>query len=286
MARIPEWLRSGIKHGDEGSSVGATLKKYGLNTVCRQAHCPNIGHCYSLGTATFLILGKVCTRNCAYCAVDKAPGSTLALDADEPARVADAVAELGLRYVVITSVTRDDLQDGGAGIYCRTVERIRRESPGVRIELLIPDFAGNWDAVRAVAAAAPDVLNHNIETVKRLFSAVRPIADYERSLRLLALLSHEYPSVPLKSGLMLGMGETREDLLDALGSLLESGVSILTLGQYLAPTTRHWPVDRYLHPDEFEELRLIALEMGFATVASGPLVRSSFHAELLAGKNS
>lgn len=283
VQRVPEWLRSQLKAGQEATGVGRTLKRFGLHTVCQEAHCPNRGHCYARGTATFLILGKSCTRACRYCAVDKVPGGTFALDSTEPQRVGQAVLEMGLAYVVVTSVTRDDLPDGGAGVFADTVRAIRSCSPKARIEVLVPDFAGSVGSLELVAQAGVDVFNHNLETVERLFPLVRPIADYRRSLEVLRTYGRLAPGTPLKSGLMLGMGETRSDLDATLNDLLEAGVTLLTLGQYLAPTADHWPIDRYVPPDEFEDLRLAALKSGFASVASGPLVRSSFHADLLSG---
>lgn len=282
--RVPEWLRSELKAGQDAVPVDRTVKRLGLHTVCQEAHCPNRGHCYSRGTATFLILGKACTRACRYCAVDKVLGGQFPLDADEPQRVAQAVVEMGLSYVVLTSVTRDDLADGGASVFAGCVKAIREASPKARVEVLVPDFGGNEESVRQVAAVGVDVFNHNIETVERLFPLVRPVADYRRSLDVLRLYGQLAPSTPLKSGLMLGMGESWEDLEASLRDLREAGVTLLTLGQYLAPTSSHWPVDRYVTPAEFDTYKARALEMGFSNVASGPLVRSSFHADLLVAR--
>ncbi len=279
--RVPGWLKSGLLAGQETAAVGRTLKRHGLHTVCQEAHCPNRAHCYTRGTATFLILGKSCTRACKYCAVDKVLGGAFPFDETESARVASAVQEMGLRYVVITSVTRDDLADGGAGVFAETVRAIRAVAPGVNIEVLVPDFGGQIQSLQIVAEAGVDVFNHNLETVERLFPLVRPVASYARSLELLRQYGEMCPQTPLKSGLMLGMGESRDDILASMGDLRRVGVSRLTLGQYLAPTSQHWPVDRYVTPEEFERLKQEALALGFQHVASGPLVRSSFHADLM-----
>lgn len=280
--RVPDWLKSGLRAGQETAGVGRTLRRHGLHTVCHEAHCPNRAHCYSRGTATFLILGKSCTRACRYCAVDKELGGQFPYDTTEPVRVAAAVAEMGLRYVVLTSVTRDDLPDGGAWLFAETVRQIRQSAPGVSIEVLVPDFGGQTESLRLVAEAHVDVFNHNLETVQRLFPLVRPVASYHRSLQVLRDYGKLAPGTPLKSGLMLGMGEDRDDIRASMEDLKHSGVSLLTLGQYLAPSKQHWPVARYLPPEEFEELAQEARQMGFQQVASGPLVRSSFHADMLA----
>ncbi len=260
-----------------------TLAVGGLETVCGRAGCPNIGHCFERGTATFLVLGGLCTRSCRYCAIGHSAAPPPP-EHDEPSRVAAAAGEMGLSYVVVTSVTRDDLPDGGASHMAATVSEVRRALPEARVELLVPDFGGSEEALRTIADSAPDVLNHNLETVKALFREVRPGASYGRSLELLALYGRMSPRTPLKSGLMLGLGETDADLERALDDLRAAGVGILTLGQYLSPGREHWPVDRYLHPTEFDHWRERALAMGFETVASAPLVRSSFHAETLFGE--
>ena len=265
---------------EEAARVRGILRKYSLDTVCRQAKCPNLGYCYQHGTATFLILGNVCTRSCRYCAIGPAPEIPDPLHHDEPERVAEAAAEMKLSYVVITSVTRDDLPDGGAEHFARTVKALRDRIKGVRIEVLTPDFNGNHAALETVAEADPDVFNHNLETVEKLFSEVRPDASYNLSLSTLALYGKMSPSTPLKSGLMLGLGEQDNDIRKAIHDLRSSGVTMLTIGQYLQPTRRHWPVDRYVTPEEFDNWREFALSEGFNSVASGPLVRSSFHAEL------
>lgn len=276
--RRPEWLRVGTLGSGRAEEVRRLLGRLSLDTVCREAGCPNIGHCFERGTAAFLVLGERCTRSCRYCGVRKAAPPLPPPDPGEPERVAEAARTLGLRHVVITSVTRDDLADGGAGHFAEVVSAVRAALPGATVELLIPDFRGSAAALSAIAAAGPDVLNHNIETVRRLFPSVRPGASYRTSLELFASYAEMSPGTPLKSGMMLGMGETRAEVSASMADLRASGVSLLTLGQYLSPSAAHWPVDRYLEPSEFEDLRAEALEAGFSAVASGPLVRSSFHA--------
>ena len=265
---------------EEAARIRAILMKYSLDTVCRQAKCPNLGYCYQHGTATFLILGNVCTRSCGYCAIGTAAEIPAPLHPDEPERVAKAVAEMDLSYVVVTSVTRDDLPDGGAGHFAKTVKALRDRIKGVRIEVLTPDFNCNKAALETVAESEPDVFNHNLETVEELFSAVRPDASYDLSLSILADYGRMSPSTPLKSGLMLGLGEQDDEIRKAIHDLRSSGVTMLTLGQYLQPSRKHWPVDRYVTPEEFDNWRNFALSEGYNSVASGPLVRSSFHAEL------
>ena len=245
----------------------------------REACCPNLGECYSRGTATFLILGDRCTRNCSFCAISH--GVPLPLDPNEPTRVAEAVEKLGLRYVVITSVARDDLPDGGSGVFSQTIRMIRRRTPGAMVEVLIPDFQGNREALKTVMEGRPDVLNHNIETVLRLYPTVRPGAVYQRSMELLRQARNLDPSIPTKSGFMLGLGETSEEVRQVMRDLLEAGCRILTLGQYLQPSQNHLPVERFIPPEEFEEWKQTGLAMGFAEVASGPFVRSSYHAHEL-----
>ena len=248
-----------------------------LHTVCQEAKCPNIWECYSHRTATFLIMGERCTRNCRFCSVAAGPPGPL--DPQEPARVAEAVERMGLKYVVVTSVTRDDLPDGGAGHFAATIHEIRRRVPGAEIEVLIPDFQGDPAALETVLRARPDVLNHNIETVPRLYPRVRPQADYRRSLELLRRAGEIAPGIPTKSGLMLGLGERPEEIRQTLQDLRAVGGRILTLGQYLQPSPEHLPVEAYVPPDDFENWRTVALEMGFSEVASGPFVRSSYHAK-------
>ena len=248
-----------------------------LHTVCEEAHCPNIGECWEAGTATFMILGDTCTRACGFCAVKT--GRPLTLDGLEPARVANAVREMGLTHAVVTSVNRDDQADGGAGIFAATIRWIRKLSPGTTVEVLIPDFVGNWDALATVMEARPEILNHNTETAPRLYRRVRPKARYERSLELLRRAKELDPVTVTKSGLMVGLGETRHELLMVFTDLVEAGCQVLTLGQYLRPSVKHLPVVRYYHPDEFAALKEEALALGFRYVEAGPLVRSSYHAE-------
>jgi len=276
----PPWLKRRLPTGRTYENVRKLLDKNCLHTVCQEAKCPNQWECFSRETATFLIMGPCCTRTCRFCAVDH--GSMSPLDPGEPARVAEAVKALNLEYVVVTSVTRDDLEDGGAGHFAATIFSIRKSNPGVRIEVLIPDFMGNQKAVDMVVEARPDVLNHNLETVKRLYPTVRPEAVYERSLALMKHARENAPvDLPIKSGMMLGFGETRQEILEALQDLLRHGCSLLTLGQYLQPSTSHLEVERFLPPEEFESLGEAALGMGFADVASGPFVRSSYQAKEL-----
>lgn len=275
--RKPPWLKRRIQAGDSSRKVPDLLRKGGLHTVCEEALCPNQGECFSRGTATFLILGDRCTRDCRFCSVAQGPSGPP--DPEEPARVADAVRQMGLHYVVITSVTRDDLTDGGADLFARTIHEIRERDPEILVEVLIPDFQGDEHALHAVLEARPDVLNHNLETVPRLYPAVRPEAVYRRSLELLERVAAYDCAIPTKSGLMLGLGESSKEVGRTLRELREAGCSLLTLGQYLQPTRRHLPVERFVPPDEFEAWRRTALDLGFAEVASGPFVRSSYRAE-------
>jgi len=275
--RKPPWLKRRIPAGTSYRRIPELLRKDGLHTVCEEALCPNQGECFSRGTATFLILGDRCTRDCRFCSVAHGPSGPP--DPEEPARVADAVREMGLHYVVITSVTRDDLADGGAGLFARTIREIRERTPETLVEVLIPDFQGDEHALHKVLEARPDVLNHNLETVPRLYPSVRPEAVYRRSLELLERVEAYDSTIPTKSGLMLGLGESPEETGRTLRDLRQAGCSLLTLGQYLQPTRRHLPVHRFVHPDEFEEWRKVALDLGFAEVASGPFVRSSYRAE-------
>lgn len=274
--RKPAWLKTRLPTGPEYESVRALIRDGGLHTVCQEAHCPNQWECFSARTATFLILGPNCTRNCCFCAVGH--GAPSPPDPDEPARVAEAAGRMGLRYVVVTSVTRDDLPDGGAFLFAETVRAVRMKIPGAAVELLIPDFLGDEKALRTVVEAKPDVLNHNIETVPRLYPAVRPQAIYGRSLELLRRAKTMDPSFPTKSGLMLGLGESPDEVRGTLQDLRDAGCGILTLGQYLRPSGGHIEVARFLPPEEFDAWRRTALEMGFSRVASGPFVRSSYHA--------
>ena len=272
----PQWLRAPAPVGDNFRELKSLIDSMGLHTVCESAACPNVGDCWNRRTATFMILGNVCTRRCGFCAVQK--GAPLAVDYDEPRRVAEAAAAMGLRYSVITSVNRDDRKDGGAELFAMTIQAIRERIPGCRVEVLVPDFQGSREAMEIVMAARPDVLNHNTETVPRLYRQVRLGARYERSLDMLACAKEISPGTPTKSGLMLGLGETTAEVLDVMRELRTHGVDILTLGQYLRPSPRHLPIVRYIPPAEFDEFRRAGYAMGFAHVEAGPLVRSSYHA--------
>lgn len=277
----PPWLKVRFPTGGNYQRIQELMRDQTLHTVCEEARCPNIGDCWSRGTATFMILGDTCTRSCGFCAVKTGRPGTL--DTGEPARVALAIQRMGLKHAVITSVNRDELPDGGSGIFAETIRWSRRLSPETTIEVLIPDFKGDWEALATVCAAEPEILNHNVETVPRLYRRVRPQAVYERSLELLRRAKELDPGTLTKSGLMVGLGETREELLEVFRDLAANGVDILTVGQYLRPTPKHLPIERYWHPDEFAELKERALAMGFKHVESGPLVRSSYHAEEQAG---
>lgn len=272
----PEWLRAPAPVGANYRDVRSLIGGLRLHTVCESAACPNVGECWNQRTATFMILGNVCTRRCGFCAVDK--GAPLPVDDDEPARVAEAAAVLGLMYAVVTSVNRDDRKDGGAALFASTIRAIRARLPDCQVEVLIPDFQGSHAALDVVLDAAPDVLNHNIETVPRLYRQVRLGARYERSLDVLAYTKRTRPSIPTKSGLMLGLGETTDEVLQAMRDMRANNVDLLTIGQYLQPSPQHLPILRYATPEEFTELQHAGLEMGFAHVESGPLVRSSYHA--------
>jgi lipoic acid synthetase len=273
----PPWLKVRFPASPQFARLRGLMRESALHTVCEEARCPNIGECWSRGTATFMILGDTCTRSCGFCAVKT--GRPLALDTDEPRRVALAIQRMGLRHAVITSVNRDELPDGGAAIFAETIRWTRRLSPGTTIEVLIPDFRGVQAALETVMAAAPEILNHNVETVPRLYRRVRPQAIYERSLRVLRMAHELDPEAVTKSGLMVGLGETREELFRVFRDLRANGVDVLTVGQYLRPTPAHLPIERYYHPDEFADLKSEALAMGFRHVESGPLVRSSYHPE-------
>jgi len=277
----PEWLRVRFPGGENYQDLKGLVGRLQLHTVCESARCPNIGECWEQRTATFMILGNLCTRACGFCAVPH--GRPEGLDTDEPQRVAEAVAHMGLDYAVITSVNRDDLEDGGAAIFADSIRALRARVPGCKVEVLIPDFRGNWEALATVVRARPDVLNHNTETVPRLYRQVRRGAVYERSLELFVRakqLSRSFgTTLPVKSGIMLGLGETREEILAVLGDLRAHQVDILTVGQYLQPTTQHLPVVRYYPPEEFAEIKRAGEAMGFRHVEAGPLVRSSYHAK-------
>jgi lipoic acid synthetase len=272
----PDWLRAPAPVGSNYRELKGLIERLGLHTVCESAACPNVGECWNHRTATFMILGNVCTRRCGFCAVQK--GAPLEVDYDEPRRVAEAVAAMGLRFAVVTSVNRDDRKDGGAALFALTIRAIRERIPGCGVEVLVPDFQGSHEAMDIVMEAAPDVLNHNTETVPRLYRQVRLGARYERSLDMLAYAKSVSPRTPVKSGLMLGLGETIEEVLGVMRDLRSSGVDILTLGQYLRPSPKHLPIVRYVPPAEFADLRRAGYEMDFAHVESGPLVRSSYHA--------
>jgi len=275
----PPWLKQRLPAGFICEEVGTLINNAKVHTVCQEAQCPNIWECFSRKTATFMIMGDRCTRDCRFCAVKHGPDRFP--DPEEPHRIAGMVQNLNLDYVVITSVTRDDIPDGGASFFVRTVKEIRRKVPDALIELLIPDFQGNKDALRSITEIRPDVLNHNIETVPRLYSIVRPGAIYQRSLDLLKQVVTIDSTIIAKSGLMLGLGEQPEEILNTLKDLLHAGCQLVSIGQYLQPTKAHLPVERYIPPKEFNDWRKIALEMGFVEVACGPLVRSSYHAKNL-----
>jgi len=274
--RKPPWLKVPAPGGPNYVALKQLMRDHALHTVCEEAHCPNIGECWEHRAATFMILGDVCTRNCAYCAV--AHGTPAALDEDEPMRLATAVERMGLRHVVITSVDRDDLPNGGAEIFAAAIAEIRRRTPDTSVEVLIPDFKGSERALRIVVEAQPDILNHNLETIDRLYRLARPGGRYVRALELLARAKQLDPGMLTKSGIMCGLGEEWDELLGAMRDVRAQGVDILTLGQYLRPSSDHLPIARYYTPDEFAELRQLGLEMGYRHVEAGPLVRSSYHA--------
>lgn len=277
--RKPEWLKVKWPGSLEFAEVRGVLARFGLHSVCQEALCPNMGECFHSGTATFLILGKICTRHCRYCNVQQ--GSPHAVDDEEPERLALAARALNLRYVVITSVTRDDLPDGGAGLFARCVQSLRWEIPDCRVEVLIPDLQGNWESLDRILESRPDVINHNMEVVRNLFREQRPQGDYDLSLNLLEHVHHSGKSIVTKSGFMVGLGETREEILTLMEDLISVRCERLTIGQYLQPSRKHQLVRRYYAPQIFDELKSIAYEMGFRHVESGPLVRSSYHAALL-----
>ena len=279
--RLPPWFKQ-RPNPEAVMAMEGLLDSLSLHTICQSAHCPNAGDCFSRKTATFLILGNICTRNCRFCAVEK--GSPLPVDEEEPEHLLEAVEALGLRYVVITSVTRDDLPDGGAAHFARTVNLLRDKRPGVRVEVLVPDFLGSREALSTVVAASSSVLNHNVETVPRLYPGVRSRADYRRSIRLLGTVKELDPGMITKSGLMLGLGETKDEVVAVMKDLREAGCDLLTLGQYLPPSPQHYPLSRYVSPQEFTEFEATGRSLGFAEVASAPLVRSSFRAAELYAK--
>lgn len=274
--RKPDWLKIKLTTGESYQEIKRMMRSKALHTVCEEARCPNIYECWANRTATFMILGDICTRACRFCAVKS--GLPTELDLNEPLRVAEAAEQMGLSHCVVTSVARDDLRDGGASIFAATIREIRRKLPLCSVEVLIPDFQGNWDALQVVMDAKPDILNHNVETVERLSDRVRARAKYRRSLELLRRAREMQPHIPTKSSLMLGVGETLDEVRQTMDDLRAVGVSILTLGQYLQPTPQHLEVVRYVHPDEFAQLKQDGLARGFSHVESGPFVRSSYHA--------
>ncbi len=274
----PKWLKAPAPVGENYRELKDLVTRLHLHTVCESAACPNVGECWNRRTATFMILGNVCTRRCGFCAVQK--GAPLTVDYDEPRRVAEACATLGLRYAVVTSVNRDDRKDGGAELFALTIEAIREQVPGCKVEVLVPDFQGSHAAMETVMNAHPDVLNHNTETVPRLYRQVRLGARYERSLDMLRYAKQLAPQIPTKSGLMLGLGETEDEVLQVMRDLHDHHVDILTLGQYLRPSQKHLPILRYVPQQEFDEYKRAGRATGFAHVEAGPLVRSSYHAEL------
>ncbi len=274
--RLPDWLKVPMPTGPNYREVQHLLRDASLHTVCEEARCPNVGECWERRTATFMILGSICTRNCRYCAV--ASGRPVPLNPEEPSKVAEMIERLGLRYAVITSVTRDDLSDGGASAFTATVHAIRQRVPCCKVEVLIPDFGGSRPALQLAVDAQPDVLNHNIEVARNLFPKVRPQGDYGRSLDLLSRVKEMNSKMTTKSGFMVGLGESRDEVLETMRDLRGAGCDLLTIGQYLAPSQEHHPVARFYTPEEFDDLRQTAESMGFIQVASGPLVRSSYHA--------
>lgn len=282
LPRKPDWIRVKMPVSAEVNRIRATLRKHKLASVCEEAQCPNLGECFHDGTATFMIMGDICTRRCPFC--DVAHGRPNPLDENEPRELAEAISAMGLKYVVITSVDRDDLRDGGAGHFSDCIRETRFHLENIRIEVLVPDFRGRMDiAIDILAAEPPDVFNHNLESVPSLYRKIRPGADYRWSLELLKKYKQQCPQVLTKSGLMLGLGESREQVIQVLHDLREHEVDMLTLGQYLQPSRHHLPVDRFVHPDEFDELGALAQTLGFRSVASGPLVRSSYHADKQVG---
>ena len=281
--RLPEWLRKPVRNGDADHELKRMLRTRGLHTVCEEARCPNRNDCFARGAATFMILGDVCSRSCGFCAVKTGRGLPMESLADEPEQVAEAAAQLKLRYVVITSVNRDELADGGAGHFARTIHAVRRRLPASKIEVLTPDFKGNRKALYTVLDASPDTFNHNVETVPRLYSRVRPQADYRQSLDVLREARRYSTDTLTKSGFMVGLGERRGEVKRLLEDLRAHGVDVVTIGQYLQPTRAHLLVDEYVHPDVFEEYKQFGEQLGLRAVFSGPLVRSSFMAEMVNG---
>jgi lipoic acid synthetase len=282
LPRKPSWIRARIGNTARVQEIKDTLRRHKLASVCEEAACPNLSECFSGGTATFMIMGDICTRRCPFC--DVAHGRPNPLMENEPTELAEAIREMRLRYVVVTSVDRDDLRDGGAGHFARCIEETRRLNPGIKLEVLVPDFRGRGDiALNILTATRPDVFNHNLETVPRLYLKVRPGSDYQWSLNLLKQYKEMAPEVLTKSGIMVGLGETKEEVIQVLADLKAHKVDMVTIGQYLQPSRNHLPVDRFVHPDEFAEYARIGDEMGFHHVASGPMVRSSYHADKQSG---
>ena len=281
MPRKPSWIRAKIPTGEKVADIKRILRSTSLSSVCEEAACPNLGECFSHGTATFMIMGDICTRRCPFC--DVAHGKPQPLDTEEPSHLAQAVKDMGLKYVVVTSVDRDDLRDGGARHFADCIRAMRQTTPELHIEILVPDFRGRVEiALEELGQALPDVFNHNLETVPRLYRQARPGADYQGSLDLLQQFKQQHPQIQTKSGLMLGLGEEREEVETVMQDLRDHGCNMLTLGQYLQPSKQHLPVKRFVTPIEFDELRQIGEDMGFSNVASGPMVRSSYHADLQA----
>lgn len=281
LLRKPDWIRAKVPASPEVNRLKKVLREQKLFTVCEEATCPNLGECFGHGTATFMIMGEICTRRCPFC--DVGHGRPLPLDKDEPTNMAETIKAMGLKYVVITSVDRDDLRDGGAEHFAECIRKTRELNPEIKVEILVPDFRGRESiATDILLATPPDVFNHNLETIPRLYKQSRPGADYIGSLTLLKTFKQSCPEVPTKSGLMLGLGENNDEVVEVLKEMREYQVDMLTLGQYLQPTKHHLPVKRYVKPEEFEELKQIALDLGFSQVASGPMVRSSYHADLQA----
>jgi lipoic acid synthetase len=273
----PDWLKVRLPTGPTYENLRRLMRSKELHTVCEEAHCPNMAECWGAGTATFMILGDTCTRSCGFCAVKT--GRPGVVDAEEPRRVGEAVARMSLGHAVVTSVNRDELPDGGAEIFAETIREIRRQSPGTTVEVLIPDFVGRPESLDAVLAARPEILNHNVETVPRLYPRVRPQARYERSLEVLRRTKQRAPELVCKSGIMVGLGETRDEVVTTMRDIAMQGTDILTVGQYLRPSPVHLPIERYWAPSEFDDLREAGMTMGFRHVEAGPLVRSSYHAE-------
>jgi len=283
--RKPKWIRGRSHNAPEVERLKRLLREQKLHTVCEEAACPNLGECFAHGTATFMIMGDICTRRCPFC--DVAHGRPKPLDEDEPHKLGETIANMGLKYVVVTSVDRDDLRDGGAGHFVACIDEVRKQSPNTKIEILVPDFRGRMDvALALLEQAPPDVFNHNLETVPRLYKQARPGSDYAWSLTLLQRFKQAYPDVPTKSGIMLGLGEEISEVEQVMRDLREHDVNMLTLGQYLQPSRYHLPVARYVTPEEFDQLGELARKLGFDNVASGPMVRSSYHADLQASGES